>query len=56
MSRNDGRNKEENRIITVSTPAMFLESPGESHLDWKTWGAKFENYIMAMGIEESKDS
>ena len=41
-----------NVITGVPAPTPFLQSPGEPPVSWSNWILTFENYLLAVGLDE----
>ena len=42
-------------ITGVPAPTPFLQSPGEPSIPWNTWIRTFENYLLAVGLDDTSE-
>lgn len=44
-----------NVITGVPAPSPFLQTPGEPAITWSNWMKTFDNYLLAVGLDEAKE-
>ena len=44
-----------NVITGIPAPSPFLHTPGEPAITWNNWVKTFDNYLLAVGLDEAKE-